>query len=235
METQSPRTRPLATVGCILALLLISLNRVTASPSSALRDYKAGDYDRALQEYQKMLERKKDDPRLHFNAGTAAYRDQKFDDAIKQFDQALASQDLNLQSLAYYNRANSQFWQGQREPDPEKKKGAWEKSLQDFESSMKLNPKDTDAKYNHEFVKKMLEELKKQQQQQQNNKQQNIEPSEEAKRAKAKADEAVNRREYAAALEIMETQLQKDQTTAYYNDYINRLKEINGVQASPSH
>jgi Ca-activated chloride channel family protein len=165
MGTPGTKTRPLATVGCILALLLISPGHAVASPSSALRDYKAGDYDRALQEYQKMLERKKDDPRLHFNAGTAAYRDQKFDDAIKQFDEALASQDLNLQSLAYYNRGNSQFWQGQREPDPEKKKGAWEKSLQDFESSMKLNPKDTDAKYNHEFVKKMLEELKKQQQQ----------------------------------------------------------------------
>jgi Ca-activated chloride channel family protein len=171
METQSARTRPLATVGCMLALMLLSSGRAAASPSSALRDYKAGDYDRALQEYQKMLGRKKDDPRLHFNAGTAAYRDQKFDDAIKQFDEALASQDLNLQSLAYYNRGNSQFWQGQREPDPEKKKGAWEKSLQDFESSMKLNPKDTDAKYNHEFVKKMLEELKKQQQQQQKNQQ----------------------------------------------------------------
>jgi Ca-activated chloride channel family protein len=235
METPGTKTRQLATAGCILGLMLISLDRAAASPSSALRDYKAGDYDRALQEYQKMLERKKDDPRLHFNAGTAAYRDQKFDDAIKQFNEALASQDLNLQSLAYYNRGNSQFCQGQREADPEKKKDAWEKSVQDFESSMKLNPQDADAKYNHEFVKKMLEELKKQQQQQQNNQKKNIEPSEEAKKAKAKADEAVNRREYAMALEIMETQLQKDQTTAYYNDYINRLKEINGVQASPSH
>ena len=39
-----------------------------------MREYNAGKYDQALKEYEKLLENKKDDPRLHFNAGAAAYR-----------------------------------------------------------------------------------------------------------------------------------------------------------------
>ena len=94
----------------------------------------------------------------------------------------------------------------------------------------KLNPNDTDAKFNYDFVKKRLEELK--QQQQQNKQPEKIEPSEAAKQAKAKADIAVQNRDYKKALSIMEEQLAIDSTTRYYSDFIERLKEITDVQAS---
>src|SRR6185369_10325251 len=121
--------------------------------------------------------------------------------------EALASPDVKLQQLAYYNRGNSLYWLGESNSDPKKKTDAWEKALRDYELSLKLNSQDPDAKYNREFVKKRLEELK--QQQQQKDEPQKIEPSEEAKRAKEAADEAVNRREYTHALDIMQKQLEK--------------------------
>jgi Ca-activated chloride channel family protein len=142
----------------------------SASPSSALREYKAGKYDQALREYDQLLKRHSDDPRLHFNAGAAAYKNQEFEAAVKQFNEALAAPDLKLQALAYYNQGNSLYHLGERAPDPAKRSESWEKSLQDYDSAMKLNPQDADAKFNYEFVKKRLEELKQQQQQQQQNK-----------------------------------------------------------------
>jgi Ca-activated chloride channel family protein len=143
-----------------------------ASPSSALREYKAGQYDQALKEYERLLQKRTDDPRLHFNAGAAAYRDQKFDEAAKQFNATLASPDLNLQGLAYYNEGNSLYHLGERIQDPKQRTEAWEKAIQDYQSTMKLSPQDADAKFNYDFVKKKLEELKQQQQQQsQQNKQ----------------------------------------------------------------
>jgi hypothetical protein len=42
----------------------------------------------------------------------------------------------------------------------------------------------------------------------------------------------VRQRDYAKALDIMQKQLEQDETTAYYSDYINRLKEVTGVQDS---
>ncbi len=136
------------------------------STAGALRDYKAGNYDEALKEYQKLLQRNTNDPRLHFNAGAAAYRQKSFAEAAKEFDSALSSPDLRLQGQSYYNRGNSLFRLGEQIPDPSKKSEAWKGALKDFESSAKLNTQDPDAKYNYEFVKRKLEELKQQQQQQ---------------------------------------------------------------------
>jgi Ca-activated chloride channel family protein len=225
--------RPALQAAIILLCSLLAPLLASGSTASALREYKAGKYDQSLKEYEQLLQRNNDDPRLHFNAGTAAYRNQRFEDAAKQFNAALASPDLKLQQVAYYNRGNTLYWMGESNPDPKKKTDAWEKSLKDYELSLKLNPQDPDAKYNHEFVKKRLEELK--QQQQQKSQPQNIQPSEEAKKAKAAADEAVRQRQYASALDIMQKQLEKDPTTAYYGDFIQRLKEVTGVQDSAQH
>ena len=142
---------------------------MSASPASALREYKAGQYDRALKEYERLLQKKTDDPRLHFNAGAAAYRNRQFEEAAKQFNATLTSPDLALQGLAYYNEGNALYHLGERSPDPKQRTESWEKAVQDYQSTLKLNPQDTDAKFNYEFVKKRLEELKQQQQQSQQN------------------------------------------------------------------
>src|ERR1044071_6366225 len=102
----------LAAATAAVLLVLVPAGAV-GSPSSALREYKTGKYDQALKDYQKLLERNQDDPRLHFNAGTSAYRSQTFAEAAKQFDKALASPDLSLQQSAYYNRGNTWYWLGE--------------------------------------------------------------------------------------------------------------------------
>ena len=229
-EARTPgAAKPVLRAATILLLAVLAPGLASGSTASALREYKAGKYDDSFKQYEELLQRNSDDPRLHFNAGAAAYRNRQFEDAAKQFAAALTSPDLKLQQLAYYNRGNTLYRMGEKNSDPKKKTEVWEKSLKDYELSLKLNPQDVDAKYNHEFVKKRLEELK-QQQQQQKSPPQDIQPSEDAKKAKAAADEAVRRREYGAALTIMQKQLEKDSTTAYYGDFIQRLKEVTGVQ-----
>ena len=135
------------------------------SPSTALKKYQNGKYDEALQEYQRLLERKPDDQRLYFNAGAAAYKAKEFENATKNFGAALQATDLNLQQRAYYNLGDTFYQQGEQLTEPAKKIEAWEQSVKGFESAVKLNPKDADAKHNLEFVKQKLAELKKQQEQ----------------------------------------------------------------------
>src|ERR1041385_810135 len=170
-RSQPGRERNLAvTTAAMLVLLAFIPATAGASPSSALREYNAGKYDQSLKEYEKLLEKKKDDPRLHFNAGAAAYQSKQFDEAQKQFDQALNSPDLEMLEKAYYNRGNTLYQLGALNPDPEKRKKAWEDALNDFDSAKRLNEQDADAKHNYDFVRKRLEELKQQQQNQQSNK-----------------------------------------------------------------
>jgi Ca-activated chloride channel family protein len=166
----APSAQPALHTAATVLLLLLLPTALRGSPASALREYKAGQYDQALREYEQLLKRKSDDPRLHFNAGAAAYRNQQFEEAAKQFNATLAAPDLKLQGLAYYNEGNALYHLGERDPDPKKRKEAWEKAVQDYQSTAKLNPQDEDAKFNYEFVKRKLEELKQQQQQSQQEK-----------------------------------------------------------------
>ena len=131
------------------------------------RSYQAGRFDKAQGEYLRLLQKKVDDPRLALNAGTAAIRGGKLSEAESLLTKAVNAPDLKVQQQAYYNRGNTRFLTGDSTEDPEAKKLAWENSLKDFESAMKLDAKDADAKHNYEFVKQKLEELKKQEQQQQ--------------------------------------------------------------------
>ncbi len=152
----------------VVILILLTVPVVAwGSPASAFREYNEGKYQDALRDYNQSLEKKKDDPRLHFNAGTAAYQSHQFEEATKQLNAALASPDLQLQQRAYYNLGTSLYRLGQQTQDAAKKQETWENATKQYESALKLNQQDTDAKFNQEFVQKQLEELKKQQQQQQ--------------------------------------------------------------------
>lgn len=155
-----------------LACLLTMPATLPASTGKARRAYDAGRFDESLQEYQRLLQRQPDDPRLKFNAGAAAYRDGQFEEAARLFDEALSARDLELQRSAYYNRGHALYRLGERQDEPPQRLQTWEKSLRDFEVAMKLEPKDEDAKFNYEFVKQRLEELKQEQQQQQQNQKQ---------------------------------------------------------------
>jgi Ca-activated chloride channel family protein len=171
------------TMAAALAMLLAFPTSASASASGALREYQAGRYEDALKDYHSLLERKQDDPRLAFNAGTAAYQSRHLNDAVTNFNSALSSPDWQMQQRAYYNLGNTYYRLGEHAPagapgqgmaipgaGAEVKMKAWEQAVQNYENALKLDPKDEDAKFNHAFVQKQLEELKKQQQQQQQSK-----------------------------------------------------------------
>ncbi|MGO9608299.1 MAG: hypothetical protein ACLPT4_01535 [Verrucomicrobiia bacterium] len=104
-----------------------------------------------------------------YNTGVTAYRSNDFAEASQLFENATSSTDRALQQRALYNLGNADFRLG--ESQPKQAQQLWQRALKNYESALAIDPNDTDAKFNHEFVKKKLEELKKQQQQQQQQKQ----------------------------------------------------------------
>lgn len=149
-----------------ILLLLATLSQTVASPAKAHRHYQAGEYKSALAEYQELLTKEPNDARLRYNAGAAAYQATKFDEAVKQFQAAAASPDLDLQQQSFYNLGNAEFRLGQGDSDVKQRAAIWEQAVQHFEAALKLNPQDKDAEFNRDLVKKKLEELKQQQQDQ---------------------------------------------------------------------
>jgi len=148
----------------VAAMVLMCLAfPLIGSPSFARKEYEAGDYRAAVREYEKLLERNPNDPRLHYNAGTSAYRNQQYDRATNSFQAALRAPDLDLQQRSYYNLGNTFYQLGEQNPAPDQRMEHWEQALQHFESAVKLNGQDKDARHNTAYVRKKLEELKKQQ------------------------------------------------------------------------
>ncbi len=150
-----------------LLTLLAAPLAATASPASALREYRAAQYDDALKEYQRLSALKPGEARLYYNAGAAAYQAKKYEVAARNFSAAVASTDPNLQQRTFYNLGNTLFRSGAGLEETEKKIEAWEQSVQFYDEALKLQPQDADTKYNRELVLKRLEQLKKQQEQEQ--------------------------------------------------------------------
>ena len=105
-----------------------------------------------------------------YNNGVTAYQSNDFARAATLFENATSSTDHALQQRALYNLGNTSYRLGQAQPA--QAQPLWQRALKDYETALALDPKDGDAKFNHDFVKQKLEELKKQQQQQQNQKNQ---------------------------------------------------------------
>ena len=155
-------------------IFVLSLNFGTkAYCSKGEEAFAQGDYLQASEYYRKKLEKYPNDPKLQYNFGAAAFKNNMYDDASEAFTKALKSDDITLQEKAYYNRGNSQYQKGVelQQADPKATVDHWQKALDSLQSALKLDPSDADAKHNHEVIKKRLEELEKKQQQSKQNKQ----------------------------------------------------------------
>ncbi len=138
-----------------------------ASPADALKHYQSGKYDAALKEYDRLRLQRPEDARLAFNAGAAAYQARQFEEATRHFSGATGAHDPKLAQSAFYNLGNAYFQMGDAAPEPAQKQQAWESSLGFYDTALKLNSADPDAKHNRDFVQRKLEELKQQQDKQQ--------------------------------------------------------------------
>jgi len=208
---------PIATLVALLGLAVCG--NASASPASALREYKSGYYTNALQEFERLAQANTNDLRLIFNAGAAAYRATNFNAALNDFQAATLSPDLKLQQQAHYNLGNTLYRLGELkfEPDTEglnAMEESWQRAVKSYEHAAGLNTNDTDVDYNLAFVKKQMGLI--------------AQLRETMRKAKQAADEAVRRNEYHRALEIMES-LNHPIAAKKFQDYIKKLKDIDAI------
>jgi Ca-activated chloride channel homolog len=97
-----------------------------------------------------------------FNLGNSLYMQQRHDDALQIYDDvAKRAIDNDMRSQAYYNQGNTHIH-----------KSEYDKAIESYKQSLRLNPNDEDAKKNLAFAKKMQKEQQKNQQNQDKNQQQ---------------------------------------------------------------
>jgi tetratricopeptide (TPR) repeat protein len=105
--------------------------------------------------------------KAQYNLGNSIFNQQKYDEAISQYDKATSTlKDNHLKANSLYNKGNAHFW-----------KKEYDKAVNAYKDALRLNPHDEDTKKNLSLAKRMLQEQQKQQEkdkdkQNQNNKDQ---------------------------------------------------------------
>jgi Ca-activated chloride channel family protein len=201
----------------MLLAVILCPGWVIASPSEALKNYLAGNFTAAQAEYESLLIKKPKEPRLHLNAGTAAFQGGDYNAAADHFKAVLAHPDLRLQQRAFYNLGSTLFRMGEKKDELQESgviQKYWEQAIKNFESAYLLSTNDTDARFNVQLVRQKLMEL--------NNR---IRQREEALRAKERAEVERRKNRYGSALGIMMAH-RTNAAPASVTNYIQRLTEI---------
>ena len=149
---------------------LFFLNAAAFGKNAGVEAYERKDYKDSAERFSKQLRLRPESPELHFNLGSAAYQAGDLDQALVAFSKAVTSPDPTLHAKAEYNLGNTLFKRGAELKEKEPKIQEWKNALQHYDQALKVEPKNSDAKYNRDLVAKMIEEQEKQQQQEQQKK-----------------------------------------------------------------
>ena len=129
------------------------------------KEYKHENYTEAEVNYRRGLDKNNDSFEGHFNLGDALFRQEKYPEALEQYQKAetlLKGDDKTRKveldrrlAATYHNMGNALYAQQQ-----------YDKSVAAYQQSLRHNPKDNDTRYN---LVKAMQQLQQQNQQQEQN------------------------------------------------------------------
>lgn len=157
----------------IVPFLLWAFSAQAQNANKLMREgllaYKKGEYGAAMEKYNEAMKNDADRNLANYNMGAAYYKAGKPDSALMYWQSVATNEkDKNLQSKAWHNIGNSFAKQKQ-----------YDKAVEAYKRSLKLNPEDEDTRYNLAYSQRQMQQ--QQQQQQQNQQQQNQEKQNEKK------------------------------------------------------
>jgi Ca-activated chloride channel family protein len=122
------------------------------------REYEKNKFSESEISYRKAIDKNKQLPNAIFNIGDALYKQDKYEDAAKQFTENVSlNDDRNKKSAGLYNLGNSML-----------KANKLKESIDAYKGSLKLRPDNKEAKYNLAYAQDLLKKQEEQKQNQQN-------------------------------------------------------------------
>jgi len=187
-------------ISIIFAILLYIVPLNFAASKKEVKEgnilYNDKRYDEALESYNKALSDFPDSPLIHFNIGDSLYKKGDYEKAQEAFTKALITEDELLEAKANYNIGNCKYRQARLKEDADLSTAIalYREALDYYKNTMRLDEKDQDTKYNHEFVEKrlkvLLDKLKQQQEQQEQQEQKQKEQKGECEEKEGEEEKA---------------------------------------------
>lgn len=175
--------------------------------------YKQGKLDEALQKYNDASVSLPDSDIVNFNMGAALYKKEDYQKAIDSFTKALTSEDKKLEADALYNLGNCKYKLGKlkENTDLSSTVGLLRESLDYYKRAVEIDQKNTDARFNHEFVERELKVLLDKLKQQQSSADKQKEQGKEDKEDKEKEESAQEEEQQQQEKEGQERQSQPEE------------------------
>ncbi len=122
------------------------------------REFQKEKYPESEISYRRALDKNKGSADAVFNTGDALYKQEKYEDAGKQFTESYRmNEDRDKKANSMYNLGNSLL-----------KSGKLKESIEAYKNSLRLDPGNMGAKHNLAYAQDRMKEQEQQQQQQQN-------------------------------------------------------------------
>ena len=153
----------------VLAVTFLSLFSFSGFSQKAERDnirkgnkqYGQDKYTEAEIDYRKSLEFNPNSVDAAFNLGNALFRQEKYEDALKQYSNAAQNAaEEQVVSEALHNIGNALMGVGN-----------YEKAIEAYKQSLRINPSDFETKYNLAYAQKMKKEEEEKKEEQKEDKQ----------------------------------------------------------------
>lgn len=187
--------------------------------------YKEKKFSDAEVNFKKGAEKSPESFEAKFNLGDAYYKQQRYDEAIKSFQSALANAKTDEQRAKIFHNVGNSFLKAQKVKE----------SIGAYKEALKLNPNDQETKYNLSYALNMLNNQNQDQQNQQNdqNKDQNKDQKQNQQNQNQQKQQQQNQQQQSQ--QQKEQELTKQQAEAILNalkenekDLQKQLRKIKG-------
>jgi len=162
-----------STLICLFFVISISVNAQTEKKliRQGNRAYDKNKFSESEIAYRRAIDKNNQSPDAVFNIGDALYKQNKFEDAGKQFiENANMNEDKEKKSAAYFNLGNSLL-----------NANKLQESIDAYKGSLKLQPNNIEAKYNLAYAQDMLRKQEEEQKNNQDNKENNKDQNKDQK------------------------------------------------------
>ena len=146
--------------------------------------YEDSDFEESELKYRKALEKRSTSFDAAFNLGDALFKQEKFEEASKQFENLSVSEN-NKEDIAkaYHNLGNSLLQTKDEQGQPK-----LEEAVEAYKNALRNNPKDNETRFNLAQAQKLLKQQQEQQKQNKDNKDQNKDDKKDKKDQDKKDD-----------------------------------------------
>ena len=198
----------------IFSLPAFSQKQVRQELRKGNKEYNKGKYTEAEINYRKALATNARSSEAAYNLGNTLYKQSKFPEAEQQYKAALSQEkDKEMAAANFHNIGNISM-----------NTKEYQKSVDAYKQSLRLNPDDDETRYNLALAQKLLENQQQQQNQDKNKNKQDQKKDQQQKQDQQKQDQKQNQQQQQQQQQ-QQNQMQKENADQILNAMMQNEKD----------